>query len=247
MSRSPNAASAEDREIGAQPAPVVRFDAVSLRRGDGSIILRNVSFALAPGSFHVLTGAAGCGKTTVLGLICLAEPQSSGRIQLFGRDISVLRRKDRPALRRRIGVVFQENRLIDHLSVFDNAALVPRIVGRKPEEYRADVTEVLAWVGLGKRLEAMPSALSPGERRRLAVGRALVNRPDILIADEPTGGVEAAAGDRILRLLAELHQAGTTVLMATRDEALAASSGAPMLTLRDGRLTVLDSVEGAAA
>lgn len=247
MSRNLHVASAEDIAVRAQPAPVVRFDAVSLRRSGESAILRGASFALAPGSFHILTGAAGCGKTTVLGLICLAEPQSSGRIQLFGLDTTVLRRKDRPALRRRIGVVFQDDRLIDHLTVFDNAALVPRIVGRKPGEYRTEVIEVLTWVGLGKRLDATPSALSPGEKRRLAIARAVANRPDILIADEPTGGIDAAAGRRILRLLAELNQAGTTVVMASRDEALAASSGAPILSLRDGRISTLDNVERAVA
>lgn len=225
----------------------MRFDAVSLRRGGEPAVLGGVSFALPPGSFHVLTGAAGGGKTTILELIGLARAPSSGRIQLFGRDTAALGRKERPLLRRRIGQVFHGDRLAGHLSVFENAALVPRILGRRWEDYRAEVGEILAWVGLGASLGAKPASLSPGDRRRLAIARAVAGRPDILLADEPTGGVDAASARRILRLLAELHHAGTTVLMATRDQALAAGSGAPVLRLRDGRVTALEAFERAAS
>ena len=246
MPTSPQAPSA-DTEVRAQPAPAVRFDAVSLRRGDDPGILRGVSFALAPGSFHVLTGAAGCGKTALLGLISLAQAQSAGRIQLFGRDASALGREERPLLRRRIGVVFQDDRLLDHLSIFDNAALAPRVQGRRPADYGDEVAEILAWVGLGGAMDAMPGALSPGYRRRLAIARAVAGRPELLLADEPTAGVDAASGQRILRLLAQLNGAGTTVLMATRDRGLAASSGAPVLHLRDGRVAAIEAFERAAS
>lgn len=211
-----------------------------MRYGKGAQILDAVSFSLAPGSFHFLTGASGSGKTTVLRLIYLADRASSGRIDLLGCDTTTLRRRERPAYRRRIGVVFQEFRLLDHLSAFDNAALGPRIAGRKPAEYRADVAELLAWVGLRDRMHAMPDALSGGEKQRLAIARAVVNRPDILLADEPTGNVDAAIALRILRLFTELNRVGTTVLIASHDEDLVARAGKPVLHLSDGHISRFD-------
>ena len=240
MSRKPEAESAVDVDPVAFAPPVVRFDKVSMRYGAGPPILHDISFDLAPGSFHFLTGASGSGKTTVLRLIYLGDRATSGRIELMGRDVATLGRRERPALRRRIGVVFQEFRLLSHLSVFDNAALGPRIAGRKPASYRADVAELLAWVGLGDRLHAMPDALSGGEKQRLAIARAVVNRPDILLADEPTGNVDPAIALRILRLLTELNRVGTTVLIASHDEDLVARAGKPVLHLSDGRLTRFD-------
>lgn len=230
----------------ADPAPAARFDRVCLGGGDQPV-LGGVSFALPAGSFHVLTGAAGSGKSAILALICLAQAPSAGRIQLFGRDTAALGREERPLVRRRIGVVFQDDRLLGHLSGFDNAALAPRVQGRRPADYGDEVAEILAWVGLGGAMDAMPGALSPGDRRRLAIARAAAGRPELLLADEPTAGVDAASGQRILRLLAQLNGAGTTVLMATRDEGLAASSGAPVLRLRDGRVTAAPAFERAAS
>ena len=139
-------------------------------------------------------------------------------------------------MRRRIGVVFQEFRLLEHLSVFDNAALAPRIAGRRPASYRADVADLLAWVGLGERMHAMPSALSGGEKQRLAIARAVINRPDILLADEPTGNVDEAMGHRILRLFLELNRVGATVLIASHDTDLVNRSRKPVLALEGGRL-----------
>jgi cell division transport system ATP-binding protein len=245
MSRKPGAALAEDAGPNAL-SPVVRFDGVSMRYGAGAPILDDISFALAPGSFHFLTGASGSGKTTVLRLIYLAEFATAGRIEVLGSDVANLPRRDRAVLRRRIGVVFQEFRLLDHLSAFDNAALGPRIGGRKPMTYRADVAELLAWVGLRDRIHVMPDALSGGEKQRLAIARAVVNRPDILLADEPTGNVDAAIALRILRLFSELNRVGTTVLIASHDEDLVARAGKPVLHLKDGRLTRLAPAAGGA-
>jgi cell division transport system ATP-binding protein len=169
-------------------------------------------------------------------LIYLAHRASRGRVELFGRDISLTRPEDLPFVRRRIGVVFQDFRLLDHLSVFDNAALPLRISGRKPATYREDVAELLQWVGLGDRMHALPATLSGGEKQRLAIARAVVDRPDVLLADEPTGNVDPAMSLRLLRLFVELNRLGTTVLIATHDEDLVARANRPTLHLENGRL-----------
>ena len=221
-------------------AAVVRFEGVAMRYGRASEILKDVSFELPRGSFHFLTGTSGSGKTTLLKLIYLAERASRGRIDLFGRDLATLPAKERPMMRRRIGVVFQELQLLEHLSCFDNAALPVRIAGRRPADYRPDVAELLAWVGLGDRMHVMPSALSGGEQQRLAIARAVVARPEILLADEPTGNVDQGMALRILRLFLELNRLGTTIVVATHDEDMVATSGKPVLHLQDGVLTRYD-------
>jgi cell division transport system ATP-binding protein len=207
-----------------------------MRYGREAEVLKDISFELPRGSFHFLTGASGSGKSTLLKLIYLAEQASRGRIEIFGQDLALLKRAERPMMRRRIGVVFQEFRLLDHLNVFDNAALAPRIDGRKPADYRSDVADLLGWVGLGERMHAMPPALSGGEKQRLAIARAVINRPDILLADEPTGNVDEAMGQRILRLFLELNRVGATVLIASHDTDLVARSRMPVLHLEAGRL-----------
>ena len=207
-----------------------------MRYGREPEVFRDIGFELERGSFHFLTGASGSGKSTLLKLIYLAEQAARGRIEVFGEDLALLKRTDRPMMRRRIGVVFQEFRLLDHLNVFDNAALAPRIAGRKPSDYRGDVADLLAWVGLGDRMHAMPPALSGGEKQRLAIARAVINRPEILLADEPTGNVDEAMGTRILRLFMELIRVGATVLIASHDTELVARSGMPVLHLEAGRL-----------
>ena len=231
MSRNPDQTQADTA------SPIVRFDSVAMRYGRAPEILKDVSFELARGSFHFLTGASGSGKTTLMKLTYLAERASRGRVDLFGRDLATLPPKDRPLMRRRIGVVFQDLQLLDHLSCFDNAALPVRIAGRKPASYRADVAELLTWVGLGERMHFMPAALSGGEQQRLAIARAVVGRPEIILADEPTGNVDHALGLRILRLFLELNRLGATVLIASHDEELVARSGMPVLHLQDGQLT----------
>jgi len=207
-----------------------------MRYGREPEVLKDISFELPRGSFNFVTGPSGSGKSTLLKLIYLAEQATRGRIEIFGRDLALVKRVERPAMRRRIGVVFQEFRLLDHLSVFDNAALGPRIAGRKPADYRADVADLLGWVGLGERMHAMPPALSGGEKQRLAIARAVINRPDILLADEPTGNVDEAMAMRILRLFVELNRVGATVLIASHDHDLVARSGMPVMSLEAGRL-----------
>jgi cell division transport system ATP-binding protein len=207
-----------------------------MRYGRQPEVLRDIELKLDKGSFHFLTGPSGAGKSSLLKLIYLANRPSRGTIEIFGEEVSKLSRAALPAVRRRMGVVFQEYRLLDHLTVFDNAALPLRVAGRRFESYKADVLELLDWVGLGHRVEAAPATLSGGEQQRLAVARAVVARPDLLLVDEPTGNVDQEMGRRILRLLRELNRMGATVLVATHDLQLAAETGAPVLTLRSGRL-----------
>ena len=216
--------------------PVVQFEAVGMRYGRAPEVLRDINLTLAPGSFHFLTGQSGAGKSSLLKLIYLAHRPSRGLIRLFGHDVQVAPRKELPWLRRRIGVVFQEFRLLDHMSAFDNVALPLRIAGQKPENYRSDVAELLSWVGLGARMHAMPPTLSGGEKQRLAIARAVVAKPEILLADEPTGNVDQEMGQRILRLFFELNRLGTTILIASHDQSLIARSGQRVLHLQDGQL-----------
>jgi cell division transport system ATP-binding protein len=220
----------------AEPEPVLRFAGVGLRYGRGEEVLRDVTFDLEAGSFHFLTGPSGAGKSSLLKLIYRAERPSRGLVTLFGQDLAVLPRRQLPLLRRRIGVVFQEFCLLDHLSALDNAALPLRLAGLAPKTYRDDVAEMLAWVGLGPKLHALPPTLSGGEKQRLAIARAVMGRPDILLADEPTGNVDHEIALRILRLFVELNRQGTTVLIASHDQDLVARSGMPELRLDQGRL-----------
>ncbi len=236
MSRNPTAAAAS-RAAPDSLGEVVRFDGVAMRYGRGPDVLQDVSFSLAPGSFHFVTGPSGAGKSSLLKLIYLAARPSRGQIHLFGHDLARAGPAARPKLRRRIGVVFPDLLLLEHLSAFDNAALPLRIAGHKPAEYRSDVAELLNWVGLGGRMDAMPPTLAGGERQRLAIARAVVNRPEILLADEPTGNVDHEMALRIFRLFVELNRLGTTVLIATHDQDLIARSGRPVLHLEHGRIT----------
>jgi cell division transport system ATP-binding protein len=218
---------------------MVRFENVGMRYGSGPEVLRDVTFMLEAGSFTFLTGLSGAGKTTLLKLIYLAEPPSRGLITLFGRDLATARRTALPALRRRIGVVFQDFRLLDHLSAFDNVALPLRLAGKRIADYAHDVEELLSWVGLGDRMNAVPPTLSGGEQQRVAIARAVVARPDLLIADEPTGNVDPEMGARLIRLFGELNRLGTTVLIATHDRGLIENPRAREVRLVDGRLVEL--------
>ncbi|UDF03888.1 cell division ATP-binding protein FtsE [Asticcacaulis sp. AND118] len=199
-------------------------------------ILKDLNFALPSGSFHFLTGPSGAGKTSLLRMIYLAQQPSAGDISLFGERLNYADRRQTAEMRRRIGIVFQDFRLLDHLDVFDNAALPLFVRGEDPRRFEADVIELLTWVGLKNRLHTMPDVLSGGEKQRLAIARAVINRPTLILADEPTGNIDHAMGLRIMRLFIELNRLGATVLIATHDEALIRASGMPVLELRDGRL-----------
>lgn len=218
-----------------------------MRYGRAPEVLRDVNLNLPAGSFHFLTGASGAGKSSLLKLIYLANRPSRGLISLFGQDVTAAPQGALPRLRRRIGVVFQEFGLLEHLSALDNVALPLRIGGDKPESYREDVVELLSWVGLGHRMHAMPATLSGGEKQRLAIARAVVGKPDLLLADEPTGNVDDEMSLRILRLFQELNKIGTTVLIATHDRDLVRRAGRPVFKLEQGRLGPAESPSRSAA
>lgn len=222
----------------ATASPTVRLEGVTFGYDDADPVLRDVNLSLPRGSFHFLTGPSGAGKSSLLKLLTLSARPTAGRITLFGEDVERIDRSRRPALRRRMGLVFQDFRLLDHLSVFENAALPLRLAGGRPSDYAPDVEEMLAWVGLDAARATTPERLSGGEKQRLAIARAVINRPELILADEPTGSVDAAMATRLLKLFQSLNQLGATVLIASHDEALARRSGARRLVLDRGRLEV---------
>jgi len=196
---------------------VVQFDNVGLRYGTEREVLSDVSFTLFPGSFYFLTGASGAGKTSLLKLLYLAQRPSRGAIRMFGTDVITVPRSSLPAFRRRIGVVFQDFRLVPHLSAFDNVALPLRVAGVPESEIGQSVADMLEWVGLDQRAEARPATLSGGEQQRVAIARAVIARPEMLVADEPTGNVDPEMAVKLLRLFEALNRLGTTVVVATHD------------------------------
>ena len=219
---------------------MIRFENVGLRYGVGPEVLRDLSFDVAPKSFQFLTGPSGAGKTSLIRLLFLALKPTRGLISVFGREVSSLAKHEMPALRRRIGVVFQDFRLLDHLTTFENVALPFRVLGREEASYRADVVELLRWVGLGDRMHTLPAVLSGGEKQRAAIARALIGRPEVLLADEPTGNVDPPLARRLMRLFVELNRLGTSVVIATHDINLMNQFNARRLVLEEGRLTVYD-------
>ena len=219
---------------------VVRFENVGLRYGLGPEVLRDVSFRLEPHSFQFLTGPSGAGKTSLLKMLFLSLKPTRGLITLFGQDTSTLNGDGLAALRRRIGIVFQDFRLLDHMTTYENVTLPFRIMGREEDTYRREVIELLQWVGLGHRMWALPPVLSGGEKQRAAIARAVIAQPHLLLADEPTGNVDPSLGRRLLHLFMELNKSGTSIVIATHDIALMDQFDARRLVLHDGRLHLYD-------
>jgi cell division transport system ATP-binding protein len=220
---------------------MVRFDRVGLRYGSaggrpGPEVLHDLNFTLPDGVFRWLLGPSGAGKTSVLRLMYLDIRPTRGRLNVLDTDIGTAARYALPRLRRRIGVVFQDFRLLSHLSTFDNVALPLRIAGRPEGQIRADVTEMLRWVGLGQKHTARPPELSGGEQQRVAIARSVIMRPSLLLADEPTGNLDDVQAERLMQLFKELNRLGTTVVVATHNDALVARHPAPALRLENGRL-----------
>ncbi len=206
----------------------------------GPEVLKDISFEIEPRSFQFLTGPSGAGKTTLLRLILLALRPTRGLVTVFGQDTSRIDKGELTALRRRMGIVFQDFRLLDHLTTYENVALPLRVQGKDEASYRAEVVDLLKFVGLGERMHVLPPVLSGGEKQRAAIARALITRPDLLLADEPTGNVDPSLARRLLRLFVELHHFGTAVVIATHDLALMDQIGARRLVLGDRQLHIDD-------
>src|SRR3954464_10277105 len=217
---------------------VVRFENVGLRYGLGPEVLRDITFRIDPHSFQFLTGPSGAGKTSLLRLLFLSLKPTRGLITLFGHDIATLGKDALSILRRRMGIVFQDFRLLDHLTTYENVALPLRVQGKDEASYRDEVVELLRWVGLGERMHALPPVLSGGEKQRAAIARAVIVRPELLLADEPTGNVDPTLARRLLRLFIELSRLGTSIVIATHDLGLRDQFDARRLVLGDGRLHI---------
>jgi cell division transport system ATP-binding protein len=217
---------------------IIHFDNVGLRYGTDREVLSDLSFTLYPGSFYFLTGASGAGKTSLLKLLYLAQRPSRGMIRMFGADAITLPRDRLPALRRRLGVVFQDFRLVPHLSAFDNVSLPLRVAGIPEREIAKPVADMLDWVGLADRMQARPATLSGGEQQRVALARAFAGDPEIVFADEPTSNLDAAAGAAVIELLQKAHADGKTVVASAHDERLIAAA-TTVVTLRHGRVIAM--------
>ena len=217
---------------------MIKLQNVGLRYDRGREVLRDVTFHVRPGSFHFLTGPSGAGKSSLLRMMFLSQQPTRGQLMLFSQDVSRVDAARRAQLRRRIGIVFQDFRLLDHLTTWQNVALPLSVVGKKESDYREDVTDLLQWVGLGDRVDDYPSVLSGGEKQRAAIARAVIGKPELLLADEPTGNVDPQMARRLLRLFIELNRLGTSVIIATHDHQLMRQFKAPRLELHDGNVRI---------
>jgi cell division transport system ATP-binding protein len=224
---------------------LLAFEQVGLRHSSNREILADIDFTLPSGGFFFLTGPSGAGKSSLLRLIYGAETPTAGRISLFGRDLSQVSRAEFPELRRQIGVIFQDFRLIPHLTVVENAALPLRLSGAREEYIQRHTRELLEWVGLSERLSAYPHELSAGEQQRAAIARAVVNKPKLLLADEPTANVDEDVSIRLLHLFNELHKLGTAVILATHQQNLVDCLKKPVLRLQAGRMVSQAKVRAA--
>lgn len=219
---------------------LIKFENVGLRYGLGKEVLSDISFNIPQNSFQFLTGPSGAGKTSLLRLMLLSLRPTRGLVHVFGREASTIKPQQMPIVRRKVGVVFQDFRLLNHLTTFENVALPLQVRGKHEADYRKDVTDLLEWVGLGERMHVLPLVLSGGEKQRAAIARALIDQPDILLADEPTGNVDPPLAARLLRLFVELHRSGTSVVIATHDLGLMDQFDARRLVLNSGRLQIYE-------
>ena len=225
------------------PDAIIEMQNVGIRYGQGAEVLSDIKLSLKRGSFHFLTGRSGAGKTSLLSMMYLAQKPSRGIVSVFGKNVNFTNRDSLAMLRRNIGVVFQDFRLLDHLSAFDNVALPLRVCGMDEKEVKKRVTELLQWVELDKHLKAPASTLSGGEKQRVAIARAVINRPELLLADEPTGNVDNDIAAKLMKLFVELNKLGTTVVIATHSEKLISDFAYPRLHLQNKNLRVYRPID----
>ena len=228
---------------GNYPDAIIEMQNVGIRYGQGAEVLSDIKLSLKRGSFHFLTGLSGAGKTSLLSMMYLAQKPSRGIVSVFGKNVNFTNRDSLAMLRRKIGVVFQDFRLLDHLSAFDNVALPLRVCGMDEKEVKKRVTELLQWVELDKHLKAPASTLSGGEKQRVAIARAVINRPELLLADEPTGNVDNDIAAKLMKLFVELNKLGTTVVIATHSEKLISDFAYPRLHLQNKNLRVYRPID----
>ena len=228
---------------GNYPDAIIEMQNVGIRYGQGAEVLSDIKLSLKRGSFHFLTGRSGAGKTSLLSMMYLAQKPSRGIVSVFGKNVNFTNSDSLAMLRRKIGVVFQDFRLLDHLSAFDNVALPLRVCGMDEKEVKKRVTELLQWVELDKHLKAPASTLSGGEKQRVAIARAVINRPELLLADEPTGNVDNDIAAKLMKLFVELNKLGTTVVIATHSEKLISDFAYPRLHLQNKNLRVYRPID----
>ena len=216
--------------------PMIRCQQIGLEYVTGKPVLRQLSLHLEPGSFTFIAGASGAGKSSLLSMLALSQKPTSGTLELFGEDVTELTRESLPLMRRKIGTVFQDFQLLNHLTVAQNVALPLKISGEPTEEIEEKVTELLAWIGLDGYADIRPPLLSGGQKQRVAIARAVINKPLLILADEPTGNLDHDLSMKLMYLFTSLNKIGTTIVFATHDESLMASFDYPVLYLRDGHL-----------
>lgn len=219
---------------------MIKFEHVGLRYGIGPEVLSDINFSLEPGSFHFLCGPSGAGKTSLMSLLYLGKKSTRGLISMFGQNTGTLSREELMPIRQKIGVIFQDFRLLNHLSAFDNVALPMRIMGQNEQEIRTHVGELLEWVGLGDCMHRLPKTLSGGQQQRIAIARAVIAQPKLLLADEPTGNLDDEIGTKLMNLFEQLNKMGTTVLIATHSLSILESFNHKRLILDKGHLKIFD-------
>jgi cell division transport system ATP-binding protein len=195
--------------------PIVSLEDVMLNYEDGALVLKNVSLSLYKKSFYFLTGASGAGKTSFLRLLYMGLKQSSGKLTIFGNDVLKTSPEEQCKIRQRVGVVFQDFNLLEHLTVLENVALPLKVTGESEMRREHQAKEILDWVGLGSCFNARPNTLSGGQKQRVAIARAVIARPDILLADEPTGNVDEDIANKLMNLFYGMHKMGACVVVAT--------------------------------
>ncbi len=219
---------------------MIRFEHVGLRYGIGPEVLSDINFILEAGSFHFLCGPSGAGKTSLMNLLYLGKKPTRGIVSMFGQNISSLSRDQLVPIRQRIGVIFQDFRLLNHLSAFDNVALPMRIGQHSEAEIKANVTELLEWVGLGDCMHRLPATLSGGQQQRIAIARAVIARPRLLLADEPTGNLDDEIGMKLMHLFEQLNRMGTTIMVATHNLQILERFQHPRFILSNGTMSVFN-------
>jgi cell division transport system ATP-binding protein len=222
---------------------LIKFDKVGFRYESGPDILSGIDVHIRAGSYHFLTGPSGSGKTSLLSLMYLGHRPTRGNLHMFDHNVGLLPRERLFEIRQRIGIVFQDFRLLEHMSAFDNVALPLRILNRPEKEIRNNVAELLDWVGLGDSKDKLPPTLSGGQQQRIAIARAVIARPKLLLADEPTGNLDDAIGFRLMNLFEQLNRMGTTIVIATHNTHIMEKFGHPRLILAGGKLTLETTTE----